>query len=65
MPGTKATRASLRVLAPTFRIISSVMSVTGTGASSMDSACWEAVVMVAALPARMRLTISVKRGKSL
>ena len=47
MPGTKIARMSRRLSAPQSAIICSVISVTGTGTSSSDSALLEAVVMVA------------------
>ena len=64
MPGTYITSRSARVLAPEVRIISSVMSVTGTGVSSTLSACWEAVVMVAPFPLFNFSMRSAKRSGS-
>ncbi|MDD6820565.1 MAG: hypothetical protein PUD75_09365 [Prevotella sp.] len=64
MPGTYVAITSWRHLAPLASIISSVMRVTGTGASSMLSACCEAVVMVAVLPLFIFSIISAKRRGS-
>ena len=64
MPGTKVINRSRRFLAPDAFIMSSVISVTGTGDSSMLSACCEAVVMVADLPRFMLSMRSMKRRGS-
>ena len=63
MPGTYVASTSLRLSAPMARIMSSVMSVTGTGASSSVSSCCEAVTSVFRLT-RFFSTRSAKRAGS-